>query len=401
MLGSSLNRRSMSELNRPSRREFLRAGAMGGVAMSLPMFPTAAALGGQEPRARSVILIYLGGGLSHLDSLDPKPDAPSEIRGPFQPIHTSLPGLMIGELLPHLARRMHKLTLIHSASHDCDHHEAAANWVLSGRFGSPFGDHPAMGAVVAHQLGDGASVPPYFALPGNPRFAWQVGGSSFLGESWESSALGDQRPGTFDRLQSAAPRNVSDKALSGKGRQTFAGEIDDDRAQAGYGRTAFGQNCLLARRLVEQGARFITISFCGWDHHANLHSGLGRMLPPFDRGLSALIDDLESRGLLAETLLLVCGEFGRSPRINLAGGRDHWSPAASLLIAGAGVRAGQVIGSTDSQGAYVTDQPVSPADVASSVYRALGIDPHKELMAPAGRRQRILGEGQVIPGLFG
>lgn len=396
-----MNRRPTSELHRPSRRDFLRAGAMGGVVMSLPMFPAAAATGGQTPRARSVILIFLGGGLSHLDSLDPKPDAPAQIRGPFRAISTSVPGVAIGERLPELSRRMNKLTLVRSASHDCDHHEAAANWMLSGRFGSPFGDHPAMGAVVAHQLGGGAAVPPYFALPGNPRFAWQVGGSSFLGESWESSALGDQPSGTFDRLQSAAPKSVSDNALSDKLRPALAGEFDDDSTQAGYGSTAFGQNCLLARRLVERGARFVTISFCGWDHHANLRGGLGRMLPPFDRGVSALIDDLESRGLLAETLLLVCGEFGRTPRFNRAGGRDHWSPAASLLIAGAGVRAGQVIGSTDSQGAYVTDQPVSPADVAGSVYRALGIDPRKELMAPAGRRQAILGEGRVIPGLFG
>ncbi len=374
--------------------------------MSLPMFPMAAVLGGQRTSARSVILIYLGGGLSHLDSWDPKPNAPAEIRGPFRPIHTSLSGLRIGELLPHLARRMHKLTLVRSVSHDCDHHEAAANWMLSGRFGSPFGDHPAMGAVAAHQLSDGGPAPPYFALPGNPRFAWQVGGSSFLGEGCESCALGEHQPGTFDWSESVPPRSVSnkvfsDKAYSDKVGQAFAGELEGDSTQSQYGRTAFGQNCLLARRLVERGARFITISFSGWDHHAHLQSGLGRLLPPFDRGLSALIDDLDSRGLLAETLLLVCSEFGRTPRMNTNGGRDHWALAASVLFAGAGVRAGQVIGSTDSQGAHVSDQPVSPADIACSVYHALGINPRQPLIAPDGRRQAILSEGQIIDGLFG
>src|SRR5262249_6609782 len=161
-----------------------------------------------------------------------------------------------------------------------------------------------------------------------------------------------------------------------------------------YGRTTFGQGCLLARRLVERGVRFVTVTFGGWDHHAKIWEGLERKLPDFDRGFSALLEDLDGRGLLAETLVLAFGEFGRTPKINKEVGRDPWGPAASLLFAGAGVRGGQVIGATDKQGASVTRRPVAPADVACTVYEALGIDPHRWLMHPEGRPVEILDQGE-------
>lgn len=387
--------------NRPNRREFLRAAATAPIALSLPELErTEETTNVAKPRARSVILIYLGGGLSHIDTFDPKPDAPVEIRGRFRPIATRVPDLMIGELLPRISRCMDKLTLVRSASHDCDHHETASNWVLSGRFGSPFGDHPAMGAVVAHELGSCGGLSPYVAVPRNPSHAWELGTSSFLGDRFESvptgNLTGDYRPmSTFDRLRRRAATTRYDKLG-----QAFAVEQESPATRVRYGRTEFGKSCLLARRLVERGVWFVTISFNGWDHHVDICSGLERILPRFDVGFSALIEDLHARGLLAETLVLVCGEFGRAPMINADGGRDHWAAASSLVFAGAGVRGGQAIGKTDRYGGQVIDQPVSPADMAFTVYDALGIDPHRQLTTPDGRRVAILDEGEVIPGLY-
>lgn len=392
------NREGVHWLN---RRDFLRATAMAPLALALPQTPGLESDSrGGAPRARSVILIYLGGGLSHIDSFDPKPEAPAEIRGKYRPISTSVPGLMIGELLPHISRCIDKLTLVRSASHDCDHHETATNWMLSGRFGSPFGDYPAMGAVAAHELGSRGRLPPYVAVPRNPSFTWELGTSAFLGEHYESlptgnPAIGDQRICTFDRLRRRAATTRCDELG-----QAFAVEKESVATRDRYGVTSFGKSCLLARRLIERGVRFVTISFGGSDSHVDIWSGLERLLPRFDLGFSALIEDLHARGLLAETLVLVCGEFGRTPAINADAGRDHWAPAASLVFAGAGVRGGQAIGRTDRYGGHVIDRPVSPADVAFTVYNALGIDPHRQLTTPDGRRIAILDEGEVIPELY-
>ena len=347
-----------------------------------------------------MILIYLGGGLSHIDSFDPKPDPPTEIRGKYRPISTRVPGLVIGELLPCVSRCIDKLALVRSASHDCDHHEAASNWMLSGRFGSPFGDHPAMGAVAAQELGPSGRLPPYVALPRNPSFTWELGTSAYLGDPFDSFpadnlTITNRRVGTFDRPRRQAATTRCDELV-----RALAVDQESVGTRDRYGRTSFGKSCLLARRLVERGVRFVTISFGGWDHHVDIWGGLEWILPRFDLGFSALIEDLHARGLLAETLVLVCGEFGRTPAINTDAGRDHWAAAASLVFVGAGVRGGQVIGKTDRYGGYVIDRPVSPADVAFTVYDALGIDPQKQLVLPDGRRMAILDQGAAIPDLF-
>jgi hypothetical protein len=389
-------------------------------------------------RAKSVILVYLGGGLSHHDSFDLKPDAPAEIRGNYRPINTDIPGLRIGELLPRMARLMGRLTLVRSGAHNNDHHETATNWVLSGRFGSAFGDFPAMGAVTAHQLGFSGRLPPYVAIPRNPSFTWELGKSAFLGGRYESFRTGDPNAANFQVQDVAPTENLTDRrtrrrrtllesvdalaervhgndqiatygefqqrasalVLSSEARSAFAIDKESAGLRDHYGRTTFGQSCLLARRLVERGVRFVTINNGGWDHHARIWDNLGRRLPEFDRGFSALLLDMDDRGLLADTLVLAFGEFGRTPRINRDVGRDHWGPAASLLFAGAGVHRGQVIGSTDRQGAYVTRRPVAPADVACTVYEALGIDPHRWLMHPEGRPVEILDRGEPIRELF-
>jgi hypothetical protein len=418
-----------------NRRDFLRIGAVAGLGLTLPRVLQAQT---RTARARSIILIYLGGGLSHHDSFDLKPDQPEEIRGIYRPISTSIAGTHIGELLPRTARLMHKVALVRSGSHNNDHHETATNWVMSGRFGSPFGDYPAIGAVVSHQLGFRGVLPPYVAVPRNPSFTWELGKSAFLGGRYESFRTGDpnqagfrveeipsgaaatpqaaqRRQGllqTIDNLAREVQENdqlqtfgefqqrATDLILSAEARSAFVIDRETQSVRDRYGRTTFGQSCLLARRLIERDVRFVTVNYGGWDHHAQIWNSLGRKLPEFDLGFSALIDDLDERGLLASTLVLVMGEFGRSPRINRDTGRDHWGPAASLLFAGAGVRGGLVLGHTDRMGAYVTRRPVAPADVAYTIYEAVGVDPRRWLMHPEGRPIEILDRGEPVRELF-
>ena len=425
-----------------TRRDFLRVGAVGGLGLTLPALlrGEAAAAGGngKKARAKSVLLLYLGGGLSHHDSFDLKPEAPAEVRGKYNSIGTHVSGLRIGELLPLTAGVMDKVTLVRSGAHNNDHHETATNWVLCGRFGSAFGDYPAMGAVVAHETGFTGQLPPYVAVPRNPSFTWELGKSAYLGGRYESFKTGDPNAADF-KVQDVSPaealtarraerrqtllaavdglakqvegndqiatydefrQRAATMILSSSARSAFAVDQENDRVRERYGHSTFGQSCLLARRLVERGVRFVTVNNGGWDHHAKIWDGLGHRLPEFDRAYSALIEDLDSRGLLTDTLVLVMGEFGRTPKINKDAGRDHWGAAASLLFAGAGVACGQVLGATDKQGAYVTRRPVSPADVACTVYEALGIDPRKMLTTPDGRPVEILDGGESVRELF-
>jgi hypothetical protein len=439
MLDIILGRSGLSRCDGVSRRDFLRVGALG--ALGLPGLLRNDAHGARarkKPRAKSVILVFLGGGLSHHDSFDPKPAAPAEVRGKYKTIDTVVSGLRVTEMVPRMARVMNRLTLVRSGAHNNDHHETATNWVLSGRFGSAFGDYPAIGAVVAHETGFGGTLPPYVAIPRNPSFTWELGKSAYLGGRYESFKTGDPNAPGFKVQDVSPPERLSARAagrrksllaavdglarkvegndllttydefsqraaalvLSGEARSAFSIERESDRLRERYGRNTFGQSCLLARRLVERGVRFVTINSGGWDHHAKIWQGLGQRLPEFDTGFSALIEDMHARGLLADTLVLAMGEFGRTPKINKDVGRDHWAPAASLLFAGAGVRAGQVLGQTDKQGAYATRRPVAPSDVACTVLDALGIDPRKQLKAPDGRPIEILDKGETIKELY-
>jgi Protein of unknown function (DUF1501) len=421
-----------------SRRSFLRIGALGALGLTLPGFLKAQAATRRKSRAKSVLLVYLGGGLSHHDSFDLKPDAPAEIRGNYKPIETVVPGLKVGQLLPHMAKVMDKLSLVRSGAHNNDHHETATNWVLCGRFGSLFGDYPAMGAVVAHETGFSGKLPPYVAVPRNPSFTWELGKSAFLGGRYESFKAGDPNEANY-KVQDVAPpepltakraerrqtllqavdglasrvegndqiatydefqQRATSMVLSSEARRAFAIEQENDRMRDRYGRTTFGQSALLARRLIEAGVTFVTVNYGGWDHHAKIFQSLDNKLPEFDRGFSALIQDMDTRGLLADTLVLCMGEFGRTPKLNKDAGRDHWGPAASLLFAGAGVKGGNVVGATDKQGAYVTRRPVAPADVACTVFESLGIDPTKQLVTPDGRPVSILDGGETVKELF-
>ncbi|MFN0129568.1 MAG: DUF1501 domain-containing protein [Verrucomicrobiales bacterium] len=426
-----------------SRRDFLRLGTLAPLGLSLPALLAAekarAAAGAAPARARSVILVFLGGGISHHDSFDLKPDAMEEIRGKYKGIPTGVPGLHIGELLPRMASIMDRVALVRSGTHENDHHETATNWVLSGRLGTPFGDHPAIGAVVAHETGFTGVVPPYVAVPRNPSFTWELGKSAWLGGRYESFKCGNPndasfkvrdlsvgpevRPSVLERRRSLLEaidqlgarvrgsdplatydefgRKAAEMILSPKAQEAFGIDRESAATRDAYGRNEFGQSCLMARRLVENGVRFVTVNYGGWDHHEKIFQGLDAKLPEFDQGLAALIRELDERGLLAETLVACFGEFGRTPKVNDKGGRDHWGRAGSLIFAGAGVRRGLVLGSTDKNGAFVTDRPVRPADVAWTIYDALGIDPAKEIITPEGRPVAILAEGAPIGELFG
>ena len=437
MLDVSLFNTQSRLCNGISRRNFVRVGAITPLGLSLPRLMAADA-DAKHARAKSVILIFLGGGLSHHDSFDMKPEAVEQIRGKYQSIATTVPGLNICELLPKTAQRMNTLTLVRSGTHENDHHETATNWVLSGRFGTPFGDHPAIGSIVAHETGFSGVVPPYVAVPKNPSFTWELGKSVWLGGRYESFKAGNANDANYRVRDLSAPagltpqslerrksllaavdqlatrvkgsdeiatydefsRKAAEMVLSPQAQAAFAIEREDTKTRDEYGRSEFGQSALLARRLVENNVRFVTINYGGWDHHGEIFKGLDKKLPEFDQGYSALILDLDQRGLLDDTLVLTMGEFGRTPKVNDKAGRDHWGRAGSMLWAGAGVARGRVIGATDKNGAFVTDRPVRPADVAWTVYNALGIDPSKELLTPEGRPVSILAEGATVTELF-
>jgi len=443
MFDISLGRRSHSLCNGVRRRDFLRVGALAPLGLSLAnMFAfeelMAADAASRGARAKSVILVYLGGGISHHDTFDLKGEAVEEIRGKYKSIPSNVPGLHVCELLPKMAKTMDKVCLIRSGTHENDHHETATNWVLSGRFGSPFGDYPAMGAVVAHETGFTGMLPPYVAVPKNPSFTWELGKSAFLGGRYESFKAGDpnQKDYKVRDLSQAQPltpvamerrknllhavdtlatqikgndqiatydefqQRASEMVLSPQAQAAFDMDKENEKLRDQYGRSEFGQSCLLARRLVERGVRFVTVNNGGWDHHAKIWDGLEKKLPIFDQGFSSLITDLHERGLLKDTLVVAMGEFGRTPKINKDVGRDHWGKAGSLIFAGAGVTPGKVIGATDKQGAFVTDRPVRPADVCYSIYDALGINPRKQIRTPEGRPVEILDEGGPITELY-
>ncbi len=443
MLDVVLNHQPHTVCTGPSRRDFLRVGALAGLSLPALLRAEANAAGKKDgslakgARAKSVVLVYLGGGLSHHDSFDPKPDASDDIRGKYSTIGTTVPSLRISDKLPLMASVMNKLALVRSGAHNNDHHETATNWVLSGRFGTPFGDYPAIGAVVAHETGFTGTLPPYVAVPRNPSFTWELGKSAFLGGRYESFKAGDPNQADYKvqdltaggvGAKRAARRDTLLKAVDGlakrvegndqiatydefhararemvlstEARTAFAIDRETDKVRDRYGRNSAGQSMLLARRLVESGVRFVTVNYGGWDHHAKIFESLDKKLPEFDAAVSALVEDMHVRGAFENTLLVVMGEFGRGPKINKDAGRDHWGPAASLLFAGAGVKPGQVIGKTDKQGGYVTQRPVSPADVAYTILDAVGIDPRKQLVAPDGRPIEILDQGEPVKELF-
>ncbi len=394
-----------------TRRDFLRVGGLGALGLTMVEGgPLEAAAGDGD---RSVILLMLVGGPSQLETWDPKPDAPREVRGPFGTIETAVPGVRINEHLPRLARRMDRLTLIRSLSHDAAPiHETGHQLLQTGRLCRLGEEPPHVGSVVARVRGVRNELPPFVVVPG-PMGNTGVGithgqSAGVLGRSYDpfhlsadpASADYDAR-GALDRA-----RKFLDDApdLPGPGPHLLsrptrgAFDLDAERAEVRdrFGRNTFGQSCLLASRLVDSGVRLVTVNMFStvfnevtWDCHGSrpfstLDDYASTLLPTFDVALSALLDDLHRRGRLESTLVVATGEFGRTPRLNAAGGRDHWPGVWSAVLAGGGTRGGTVIGASDPQGGEPVDRPVGPAELVATMYRSLRIDPAQKIAGDDG-----------------
>ncbi len=390
-----------------SRREFLRTSGLGVAGLALADASQAATRPADD---RAVILLMLVGGPSQLETFDPKPDAPAEIRGPFGSIATAVPGVRVGEHLPGLARRMDKLTLIRSLHHTAAPiHETGHQLLQTGRLCRSDREWPHLGAVVSRRLGPRGDMPPFVVLPtpiGNTGVGVSHGqGAGFLGDEHAPFIVGSDpaAPG-FD------PRRLGSRA----GVAPDAFDLASERAprREAYGRTTFGQSCLLARRLVEAGSRFVVVNMAEtvfgqptWDVHGRLPFSTfddyrATVLPTFDRALSALIDDLEHRGRLDSTLVVATGEFGRTPKLNPSGGRDHWPAVWSAVLAGGGLAGGQVVGASDRHASMPADQAVTPAELAATIYRALGLDPASSLPIPGLEPIALIDEARPIAGLL-
>ncbi|MFM7057393.1 MAG: DUF1501 domain-containing protein [Planctomycetota bacterium] len=436
--------------HRPVRRDCLQLGvlsALGLMGFRQPL--TAGADEGtvfQKPAGLNCILLWLDGGPSHLETFDLKPEVPVEVRGPFRPIATAVPGLEICEHLPRTAARTRQLAIVRSLTSPLGEHGLANQYLLSGHQPSAVIRHPSLGAIAAWHAGRknrDALLPAYVAIP-ETRFA----GAGFLGSGYDPFEVsGDparpdfgvpdltafpgvdvsrlERRRSFLRVLDAVEANLDENAgssvngvqeqawrlaVSREARDAFDLHAEPAEVRARYGAKTFGQSCLLARRLVERGVNFVTVHSAGWDTHEDLvlqlqsgysgaSPGVG-LIPTFDQGFAALLQDLEERGLLPHTLVVAMGEFGRTPKLNTRGGRDHWPRVFSAVLAGAGVKGGQVLGSSDRVGESPRDLPVTPADLAASILLLLKIDPQQLLPTADGRPIAVNASGKAIPGLI-
>ncbi|MBM3725527.1 MAG: DUF1501 domain-containing protein [Acidobacteria bacterium] len=414
------------------RRDFIRLGSLGPLGVTLGSVLRAA------PRKDiSCILVWQSGGAGHMDTFDMKPDAPVEYRGEFKPIPTNVPGIQICEHLPLTARQVDKFTILRSMKSRENNHERAINYLLTGYLPLSTIEFPSMGSVVSKLLGSKNGMPPYVAVPNTfPSY-----GGGYLGGEYNPFISGDANVTGYKVRDLTLPvdvdwQRVSDrafllkqmdakfKALDTRGdiealdrfhqkaydlmrspaaQKAFDIEAEPAETRELYGRTPVGQGCLLARRLVESGVRFVTVAK-GWlnydTHGDNFNSMRKVLLPEFDRAFAGLLTDLSRRGLLDSTLVIAMGEFGRTPKVNADAGRDHHNKAWSIAIGGAGIRGGRILGATDDKGVEVTDLPVEPEDLLSTIYNVLGVDPTHEFQTPIGRPSKIVNGGQTVEALL-
>lgn len=426
-----------------TRRDLLRLGTAGVFGLTLPRLLEAQT---RSAKDTSLIFVFLTGGLSTIDSFDLKPDAPAEFRGEFNPIATNVPGIQVCEHLPKLARQMDKFSLIRSFRHPDSNHGMADHYMFTGYAPAagfnpslkPNNQRPSHGSVIARKLGPCGSVPPYVCLPKMHPSA----GAAYLGSAaapfvieadpnapnfsvpdilpppaLAADRLESRRQllGQIDRYQQAAETQANRNAqavnvfrqkafelmTAPAAKQAFAIHAEPDKLRDEYGRHSLGQSCLMARRLVESGVRCISIDHSNWDTHNDNFNTLKRdLLPTLDSALSTLYRDLHERGLLERTLVLVTGEFGRTPRINKDAGRDHWGPSFTVLLAGGGIQGGRVVGKSNERAERPASDPKGPEDLAATMYRQLGIDPEDEFYTPEGRPVKIVNNGRAIQELL-
>ncbi|MFO0880064.1 MAG: DUF1501 domain-containing protein [Gemmataceae bacterium] len=436
-----------------TRRTALKVGFLGALGLTLADVERLRA-SGQASNHRSIILVWLDGGPSHFESYDPKPEAPIEYRGPTSAIRTSVPGIQFSSLFPRQAKLAHRMAIMRSMHHDNGDHFAAGHWMLTGKFGSttvnPAPMFPSLGSYIARLKGPNQpGLPAYVGLPSAQSIFLFPGymGAAYLGQSYNPfqvdrenvylhhsykvrvgtpkrlAELLQPRPGStearlklaqsFDSMRREVDRSgvmdamdryqrqAVEMVLGPRARVAFDLDREDQRLIDRYGDNPWGRYTLMARRLVEAGVTFVTVDMPHWDHHANLeaHCDNFRVV---DTAVSALIEDLETRGLLDDTLVVVMGEFGRTPKINtgLPGdsrpGRDHWGQAFSVMLAGGGLQLGQVVGATNPRGEHPVRRALMPHDLHATIYRWLGIDYRQSFTNHSGRPIPILERGEPI-----
>jgi hypothetical protein len=423
-----------------SRRDAIRMGALGCGGLSLATLLELDAADDSQTKDRNAILIFLTGGQSHIDTWDMKPDA-GDMKGEFDSIETNVPGYRVCEHMPYLAQQADKYAIVRSVSHTQGAHSPGQRYLQTGNRKIPSLEYPDYGAVIAKEHRSPQGIPPYVLLPGGGSNSATYS-SGYLGVAHGPfSAIGDPNANKYSVRALATPTGSSldalesrrkllaqvDTAFSGvdlqnpeidgmnksyqqafeilrseRIRNAFKIDEESDPLRERYGRNTFGQKCLLARRLVEAGTRCVSIYNGGWDTHENNFTDLkNQLLPPWDQGLAALIEDLHDRGMLDNTVVWCTGEFGRTPTINdMGAGRDHWARAMSMLFAGCGIGGGHVIGETDKTGSEPVTTPYSPDDAAASFYKAIGINNHKEYHTPDGRPIMIVQNGTPINELW-
>ncbi len=447
-----------------SRRSFVQLGVAGMASLGLGDILRAKALsassitGQRGTSKKSVILIWLDGGPSHLDLYDLKPEAASEIRGIWRPIRTNVPGFEISELFPRQAQIADKFSIVRSLYHGTGDHFAGGHRMLTGKEmgvngANQSGRFPSIGSIIARERGaNRAGMPAYVAVPIAASIGLVPGyfGGNWLGAQYDPFQTGGDPNGATFRVQNLdlvpglslsrledrrslmrhldkVPRAVDSvgkfstldqfdreayEFVSGKeARDAFSIDREHAHTRERYGRHTWGQSTLLARRLVEAGATFVTVHLGGWDHHWNLQSGMENNLPIVDKLVTALFCDLSERGLLESTMVVLCGEFSRTPRMNDGGnggpprsmgtpGRDHWGDAMFCLLGGGGIRGGQIVGSTDAKGYRPHTRPLKPQNIHATIYKCLGIDPALKLLDPQGRPTPVLEDPSPIAELI-
>ena len=434
------------------RRDFLQLGIGAVLGLGLSDILCLRANAASSPLASksagkqvNCIMIWLDGGPSHYETFDPKPDAPSEIRGEFKAISTSVPGVQFCEAVPNLAKAANKLTIVRSICHKDPNHGGGNHYMMTGMptpvpvaCGAFVTFHPSFGSVVSYHRGVHDGMPAYMSLPQVSR----SGGPNFLGGKHAPFVInGNPNDKGFQVRDVVLPREISegraasrrelrasldrmkrytdkladdpavtfdqyyqqgiDLVLSPQAQAAFDIQREEEKVREAYGRNDFGQRLLLARRLVEVGVSWVTVYNGGWDHHTKIFEGFksdhGRKM---DIGVAALINDLDQRGLLDSTMVIMLGEFGRTPKVNKDAGSDHWPHAMSVLMAGAGIPRGQVVGATDAKGYYASENVHRPEDFAASLYTKMGIDPAQTLHTTTGRPVQLVSNGRLIKELF-
>ncbi|MFV0442807.1 MAG: DUF1501 domain-containing protein [Planctomycetaceae bacterium] len=427
-----------THFQRLSRRGFLQVGVLAGTSLTLPQLLQADLKNYEnfQGTAKSIIHIYLPGGMAHQESFDPHPYAPIEYRGEMGQVKTNVDGILFGATLAKTAQVADKLCVIRSMTHGEAAHERGTHNMFTGYRPSPALQYPSIGSVISHEFGSRNNLPPYVCVPNMPNV---YAGSGYLSSAFAPFSLGSDPasdgfkvrdldlPSGVDESRFATRRSALESVnaffqkreasdqinamdsfydsaysliSSPQAREAFNLEKEDGKLRDAYGRNQAGARMLLARRLVESGVRLVNLTYGGWDMHDNIVRGFQNTMPAFDQAFSQLIRDLDQRGLLKETLVMVSSEFGRTPKINNTAGRDHWPKVFSVCLAGGGVKGGVTYGTSDATAAEPDENPVTVEDLFTTVYHTMGIVADKELMAPGDRPIEICDGGKVVKDLL-